>query len=851
MSWRKRLLAVIAVLAVLSLVGVGAVMLPRGIGPEEITTSRLMDTNRDKVFDSLEDVLDTAGDTKVPVIVLTTPDFSVKALEAALGPVDTTHVYTVVPGFAAQLTRDEVTRLSKERWVRQMEYDARVEVQMDTAPLYFGATQARQDFGVTGDGDGDPNRFTAEDVVIAVIDTGIDASHQDLAGKVIAWRDWVNNRPTPYDDQGHGTHVAGIAAGRGIANPLYTGVAPGASLVGLKVLNSAGSGSLSDVQAAVEWCITNKDTYHIRVISMSLGTTGSSDGTDGVSQAVNRAAAAGLVPVIAAGNSGPARNTVGAPGAAAGAITVGAMADPGEAGFNIAFFSSRGPTRDGRVKPDIAAPGFEIMAANANSGNGYIVHSGTSMATPFVSGVAALMLAADPTLTPDQVRQMLTGTALEWGPAGQDVDYGYGRLDAYAAVAQAKGAAGTGPAVPVHTYLSGSLTGTGQRIEHPLNVTNSGWPLAVTLIMSDWQGASNPDFDLYVYAPDGTEVGRSTGTTRQETVAKAINQPGTYRIRVTSYAGSGAYFLDLSAGSSEGEPVDAPPTVGFAAPAEGESVAGTVQVRVQAHDDQGVDRVELAIDDGAWQEITGNFDGTAYTYSWDTLTAGEGPHTVRARATDTAGQTATTNRVVTVANQNRVHEKLMAGTLRAGVRNVWFDLDVGAPGFVDFTLNWDSTADLDFYVYAPDGTLVGRAYTVRKPETLRIDTERYGTGAYAVRVNLYSGGTSHFVLSAKGHSRSTYSGTVNPTQRDGRHSRTIAYHGQSRLVLSWSTAADLDFFVYNPASQENGRAFTLNNPERLNLTLDSTGDWQVRVNLYEGEATGYTLMWYAPDAILR
>ena len=98
---------------------------------------------------------------------------------------------------------------------------------------------------------------------------GIDAGHIDLdGGKVIAWKDWVNNRTAPYDDHGHGTHVAGIVAGTGEGNTAMRGVAPGAALVGLKVLNSAGSGSLSDVAAAVDWAVTNRDTYNIKVISM-------------------------------------------------------------------------------------------------------------------------------------------------------------------------------------------------------------------------------------------------------------------------------------------------------------------------------------------------------------------------------------------------------------------------------------------------------------------------------------------------------------------------------------------------------------------------------------------------------
>lgn len=108
-------------------------------------------------------------------------------------------------------------------------------------------------------------------MVVAIIDTGIDAAHSDLKnGKVIAWNDWVNGQTSPYDDHGHGTHVSGIVAGTGAGNPAYTGVAPGAALVGLKVLNSSGSGSLSNVAAAVDWAVQHKDEFNIRVISICL-----------------------------------------------------------------------------------------------------------------------------------------------------------------------------------------------------------------------------------------------------------------------------------------------------------------------------------------------------------------------------------------------------------------------------------------------------------------------------------------------------------------------------------------------------------------------------------------------------
>lgn len=341
-----------------------------------------VDRNGNKIFDDLEELLSQVGEEQpVPVLMMMgDPSDTLRLMEA--GEVQVKHRYNIVPAVAASMTKAQIAKYAQDPAVRHIEYDAEVRATMETASRWFGAAKARQDFGLTG-GDGAPG-FSTQDVVVAVIDTGIDGNHADLSGgKVIAWKDWVANRTNPYDDNGHGTHVAGIVAGTGAGNPAYKGVAPGAALIGLKVLDSGGSGSLSNVTAAVDWAVANKQTYNIKVISMSLGTSGSSDGTDTLSQAVNRAADEGIIPVIAAGNSGPGRYTVGSPGAAAKAITVAAMADPGEGGFNLATFSSRGPTRDERIKPDIAAPGVNITAPKANTASSYVTYSGTSMATPF------------------------------------------------------------------------------------------------------------------------------------------------------------------------------------------------------------------------------------------------------------------------------------------------------------------------------------------------------------------------------------------------------------------------------------------------------------------------------------
>jgi serine protease AprX len=532
-----------------------ATLSPIGTAKASVLTTKSMDANGNRIFDELETVMYGAP-SKKPINVIVTlraqvTDAAISSLGSKAGAFSVKSRWTIIPCFAASLTSDQIWALSKADDVIKIEYDEPVYACLNTATNWFGIQKARTDFGVTGDLDGSPTTYTKNDIVIAVIDTGIYASHMDLdGGKVIGWKDFVNSRTTPYDDNGHGTHCSSIAAGTGDANSAYKGVAPGAALVGVKVLDSAGSGSLSTVTDGVNWCVTNKATYGIEILSLSLGTSTSSDGTDAVSQACNNAVDQGLVVCVAAGNAGPKKYTVGSPGAAEKVITVGAFADVGHTGFNIASFSSRGPTADGRTKPDVCAPGYKIMAARAGTTNSYIEYSGTSMATPFLAGTVALMLDANPSLTPAQIKSIFSTTSVDFGPSGKDVDFGWGRMDGYAAVKSAGSYSGTGPSVPSHFYGAEDLPSSGKYDIWKITVTSTGYPLAITMIMPNWASSSNPDFDIYLYNPSGTQIGSSTGTTRQETIAKTLTVTGTYQLKITSYTGSGSYFIDISVGGT-------------------------------------------------------------------------------------------------------------------------------------------------------------------------------------------------------------------------------------------------------------------------------------------------------------
>ncbi|MCL6613841.1 MAG: S8 family peptidase, partial [Firmicutes bacterium] len=253
---------------------------------------------------------------------------------------------------------------------------------------------------------------TGRGVTIAVVDSGIDL-HPDFlrpASRIVAWYDAVNHRPDPYDDHGHGTHVAGIAVGNGYASEgKYRGVAPEAGIAAVKVADADGSAPMSQIIEGLQWVLDNRANYNIQVVNLSLGSDPSEPyWNDPLCLAVEKLWRAGLVVAAAAGNDGPLPGSIDTPGNDPLIITVGAIDDRGTVGHGddaIPDFSSRGPTNDGIAKPDLVAPGVAIRAPRR--GGGYVDRTGTSMSTPFVSGAAALLLAKEPDLTPNEVKRRL------------------------------------------------------------------------------------------------------------------------------------------------------------------------------------------------------------------------------------------------------------------------------------------------------------------------------------------------------------------------------------------------------------------------------------------------------------
>ncbi|KQZ09243.1 hypothetical protein ASD23_13265 [Agromyces sp. Root1464] len=398
-------------------------VLPRGVMPylaagvvdrDLFNVSRLIEYGYDDAsVDATPVILELDGDAAarrsapepVPGVALGTPLASIGGAAASADHASAESTWAALTDAAASDARSfgagEPDAVSLGGGVAAIHLDGKVQATLDESVPYIGAPEAWA-AGYTGDG-----------VTVAVLDTGYDDTHPDLAGRVLAdSTSFVPDEAVSDDPNGHGTHVASTIAGTGAASGgTHRGVADGADLLVGKVLSAAGEGQDSWIISAMEWAADRAD-----IVSMSLGTRYGDDGTDLMSVALNEISAeTDALFIVAAGNSS-APETVGSPGSAASALTIGSVDDPsGE----LSWFSSQGPlVRSGAMKPDLAGPGNDVTAARSADSDGsgsYVSMSGTSMATPHVAGAAAIVKQQHPEYTAAQLRAALTSTATDVG----------------------------------------------------------------------------------------------------------------------------------------------------------------------------------------------------------------------------------------------------------------------------------------------------------------------------------------------------------------------------------------------------------------------------------------------------
>ena len=374
----------------------------------------------------------------IDVIVVARGDLNTLEADLRRSGVKHTVRVPITHGIAVQLTPALIDHFRADANVARLVYDAPVRL-TDTP---FDPTALATTYPAVVDAlpvwSNPLTPLTGRGIGIAVIDSGI-TSHSDLGSRVIVSQNFNPNVNSGDDAYGHGTAVAGIIAGDGTASlGQYIGVAPQANLISLRVNDGSGAAPTSAIMNAILWAVLNRNTYNIRVINLSLqASVQESYHTSPIDAAVEYAWLKGIVVVVAAGNSGP-NSALYAPANDPYVITVGATDDQGtvtSSDDNLAGFSSYGVTQDGVTKPDFVAPGKRIITTLApNSsfalnypsfmvGSQYIKLSGTSVAAPIVSGVAALYIESNPTVRPGQLKGALLATANRLGFAGSGAGY--------------------------------------------------------------------------------------------------------------------------------------------------------------------------------------------------------------------------------------------------------------------------------------------------------------------------------------------------------------------------------------------------------------------------------------------
>lgn len=597
------------------------------------------------------------------------------------------HVYEyALRGFSAQMPAAAVAALAKNPQVKLVEQDLVMEAFAQTLPT--GVNRIDAELNTIGGTIGQSKQINVD---IAIIDSGIDADHPDL--NVIGGTRFYTITRGPsrgsyqdgnYDDEyGHGTHVAGIAAARD--NDLgVVGVAPGASLWSVRVLDSSGNGYVSDIIKGIDWVTARADV--IEVANMSLGGQGKSDA---YRTAIQNSVNAGIVYLVAAGNSGAdihgsdkLFNTSDdfIPAAYPEVATISAFADsdgePGWAGpdtswgengqddywwrlsnfsnsdandGNVAFVEVNPVTSPG-LGIDLVLPGVDILSTYP--GGGYEWMSGTSMAAPHAAGLAALYITANGRATNAAGVAAIRQSLIDGGKAWDDPKYGiFSYYDGYyqggTPDRYRENLGWAGPAVPSDAAPSVS-------IKDPIDGATVANNITITASAVDDNGVAKVEFFV-----DGASIGVDTdgsngwsaswSTAATDANGQPLYPDGSHTINAVATdtaSQTGSHSIVVSVDN-----VNDPPYVAITSPTDGAVLSGTVAITAEATDDRGVSHVEFFVDGAIiWTDVDGT-DG--WSISWDTLSYLDGSHVIKAKATD-AGSVWVESNVVTVTVDNSI-----------------------------------------------------------------------------------------------------------------------------------------------------------------------------------------------------
>lgn len=495
-------------------------------------------TSAEKLDEHLRAHLEDAP-AAVRVIVTTVGAPDAAAMAAATLGGRVTWTYDIIDGFAATVPTASLDALTARADVRGVYLDRAVTTVMDVSSR---AIEAEKAWAAGYDGRG---------ITVAVIDTGIDPLHSFFTGAIVRCVSTIGGLVSPEctDSDGHGTHVAGTVASR---DSKYPGVAPGASLAIVRVLHAAGAGTSSDIIAGMDWVRNNQNNVvpAIRVATMSIGflEPGCGDDSGPEAQAANNLVASGVFFSVAAGNSGHDKCTIDGASAASRVATIAAIDDRGtmtQADDVIADFSSGGPTKDGRLKPDVAYPGVGITSAYIGAGVLVATLDGTSMATPHAAGNAAVLLQKEPTLSADQVKSRILGTAVKTDNTGStaNVVYGHGlgnvcrslQLDGCAQLSEPT------PPAEVHVAAIDMSFAHGGGKNPPHKVTTS-----VGVVDADGKAVGGASVAIRMTSPEGN-VYTSTATTDSTGTATSTAQQrggghGTWEACVTGVSGTNLLY---------------------------------------------------------------------------------------------------------------------------------------------------------------------------------------------------------------------------------------------------------------------------------------------------------------------